>query len=334
MNLWEGVDAEQAEGQLRGLTRRLAELDVTMQATSRLAAERPDSFAARLSLTGLEQLHSRLQAERSELVKHRIYEKVVLKFDGPEFANHTASLGQMGFLLIHIQKLYSAIAQAITTGPRLRGPISNEIMRATNLRLADVFPSSFGIEVYVKTNYDEMGESTAVASLTTMFSLLNSTQNQPNISRLSAELGQRSVTHLRRVLNNLDASHAGFAVKWQDSSGISYDWNAPIETMPVLTSNVKSFKEERTEEKIIEGALAGASLIRDRFELITRDGAVLEGKVTRAVKPKLLSLFGRPCVATIDQVDIVETLIGETKTYYTMTDIRPAEPQTITALVP
>jgi hypothetical protein len=321
MNLWHNIDPSIAEAQLRGLNRRLAELDEAMKSGQRMLAEKPNSFAAKLSLESLSQLQERLQAERVALVRHRKSERLSITLRGVSFADHTANIGQLGSFLVRMQGLYQSIAQAITSGPRSRGPISQEILRSTDLRFANVYPSSFGMEIFVSSAFDEYGDSTAVSALQTLFNLLNAARREQEIERLSGELGQRSLGHLRRVLHDLERKGAGFSLEWIDSAGTGYAWSAETNDIPALSRNVSNFQERYVGERAIDGALIGASLLRNRFEFMDMDRHIIEGKVTRGVKPKLKEFFGRWCSARFDQVDIVDRHNGETKSYFTLLDI-------------
>lgn len=321
MNLWHNIDPSIAEAELRGLNRRLAELDEAMKSGQRLYADNPNSFAAQLSLESLSQLQERLQTERVALLLHRKRERVAIALRGDGFIDHTASIGQLGYFLVRMQRLYQSIAQAITTGPRPRGPVSQDILRSTDLRFADVFPSSFGMEIFVASSFDEYGESTSVTALQTLFNLLNAARREREIIRLSGELGQRSLGHLRRVLHDLQRAGAGLSLNWTDSAGTEYAWSANTDDIVQLNRNVAGFEEKYVGERNIEGALIGASLLRNRFEFMDMNRQVLEGKITRKIKPRLREFFGRWCSVRLDQVDIYDSHSGETKSYFTMLDI-------------
>lgn len=311
---------------MRGLVRRLAELDEALAAGQYIAAKNPDSFAAKLSLNSLTHLQNRLEVERVELVQHRVRERLEISLSGHAYNDHTAGVGELGFFLIRIQKLYSAIAQAITTGPRRRGPISQYILDATAMRFADVFPSSFGMEIYVRPQFDVFGESTASSTLQTLFALLNAAKQENEVSRLSGELGQRAVGHLRHILDDLSRHKAGFGLKWVDAAGTQFDWIADQDLVVSLQKNVARFRTKQSVEITIRGFLAGASLLRDRFELYDVNREVIDGKLAREVKPKLREFFGRQCMATLEKVEIDESVSGETRTFYTLVGIAPIEP--------
>lgn len=50
---------------------------------------------------------------------------------------------------------------------------------------------------------------------------------------------------------------------------------------------------------------------------------IIEGKITRAVKPKLREFFGSWCSVSLDKVDIIDNYSNETRSYFTMLDINP-----------
>ncbi|WP_346297085.1 hypothetical protein LRC39_09555 [Rhodopseudomonas sp. P1] len=325
MNLWEQIDPEEAEARMRGLQRRLADLDDALKAAQYIRAQNPESFSAELSLDSLTHMQRRLEEERIQLVQFRTRERLEVALSGSSFRDHTASVGELGFFLIRLQKLFTSIAQAITTGPTRRGPFSQEVVSSTALRFADVFPSSFGMEIFVRPRFDVFGESTASSSLQTLFSLLIATKHENEISRLSGELGPRAVGHLRHVLDDLARSNSGFSLKWTDMSGTQFAWSADNDQIYSLRQTVSKFRTRRSTLITIPAVLLGASLLRDRFELYDVNRALIEGKLARDVKPHLREYFGRQCSATLDKVEIDETVTGDVRTFYTLVGIAPLD---------
>lgn len=325
MDIWRDIEPDTAEAQMRGLTRRLAEIEEALEHSQRMLVAAPDSFAARLGWESLWSMQGALERERLELVKHRARERITVALSGPSFDNHTADLGNLGVFLIRLQKLYTSIAQAVTVGPRLRGPIGRELSSATTLRFADVFASSFGMELFVDQKFDIFGESVASSALQTLFNLLSSTTRETEISRLSAELGPRAVNHLRHVLDDLARADAGLSLKWNDTSGTEYRWTANDDEVKTLKQNASRFKTISSEPVSVEGFLIGASLLRDRFEFLADDRIVYDGKIAKTAKAAIRESFGRRCIAVFDRVVVVESVTGEQRTYFTMTGVTNPE---------
>ena len=53
MILWEDIDPVEAEARMRGLVRRLSELDAALTTAQHIRAQNPHSFSAELSLESL-----------------------------------------------------------------------------------------------------------------------------------------------------------------------------------------------------------------------------------------------------------------------------------------
>lgn len=321
MDCWSGIDPSAAEAQMRGVTRRLAEIEEAIESAKRIVQQTPGSFAANLGLNSLRKMQSALEQERISLVRFRQAEKVVIALQGPSFVEHTADLANLGFFMVHFQKLYRSLAQAIVQGPRLRGPVRKDLSDATTIRLAQVFPSSFGMNLQIDQTFDIFGESVATSSLQILFSLLNSSSREAEMSRLSAELGPRTVNHLRKVLENLASVDAGISIKWRDLTGAEYKWRATGDEVQSLKASTSRFRTVESTSVLLRGILTGASLLRDRFEFLSADMSVIEGKIAKEAKRHIRDLFGRQCECQFDRVIIEEAVTSEKRTYYTMTSI-------------
>lgn len=319
--VWENIDPVEAEGRLRALRRRLAELDDVLQGQQAILRENPESFAFKLSCESLVQIQKRLGHELVDLVRYRVNEQVAFALEGSKFAAHTASLGYLGVFLMRIQKLYSSIAQAIKTGPTLRGPIASDISIATELRLADVYPSSFGMKMFVPSNFDLMGNSIASDTLESMFQLLKATDDEQKIMRVSGEYGRRTFGHLRHVASLLRGANATLKIDWTDYTGTQHNWVSGPDATSRIIASLDNFTETRSEQRRLTARLVGASLLRNRFELLLLDKSTVEGKFVLGLGPNVTEAFGAICDATVHETEIHDKVSGETKTYYSLTTI-------------
>lgn len=324
--VWMDIDPVEAEGQLRALRRRLAELDDALQGQQAILRENPESFAFKLSCESLLQIQKRLRNELVKLVRFRVNEQVAIALEGSKFAEHSASLGYLGYFLIRIQKLYSSIAQAIKTGPTLRGPIGSDISLATELRLANVYPSSFGMKMFVPSSFDLMGNSVASDTLESMFQLLKATDDEQKIMSLSGEYGRRTFGHLRHVASLLRDANATLKIDWTDYTGTQHNWVSSHDTTSRIIMSIDNITVTRSEQRRLTARLVGASLLRNRFELLLLDRSTLEGKFVSGLGPAITDAFGAICDATVDETEIHDKVSGQTKTYYSLKSIEKPFP--------
>lgn len=317
-SVWTNVDPVEAEGRLRSIRRRLAELDEALQGQQMILRDNPDSFAFQLACESLLLNQQRLQAELIQLVCNRSHEQISLALSGQNFVNHSASLGYLGIFLIRLQKLYSSIGQAIRTGPTLRGPIAADIRSATDLRLSNIYPSSFGMKMFVPSEFDLMGNSVASDSLDALFQLLQSSIEEDRFMRLSGELGRRTFGHLRHVASTLQDAQATLTINWIDYTGTRHNWESTPETNRKIIEQLDKIKETRSEEKRLKGRLVGASLLRNRFELLLPERTIIDGKFVSGLGPEITKAFGSVCNVIVDETEIHDRVSGESKTYYSL----------------
>ena len=321
---WKGIDPREAEASLRGLLRRLSELDTALRHQQEILQERPDSFAFRLACDSLLRMQGNLQREMNTLVKYRVHETVDIALNGGPFADQAASIAALGTVLIRLQKLFNSIGQAIRTGPTLRGPVSNEIRQLTEFRVVAFHPSSFGMTLVSPAGYDLIGESLSAASLGIMFQLLRAAEDDDEIMRLFGELGGRAFGHFRHVIEILDDRQSTITMRWADYTGTQYAWEAGAPKVSHISARLRTMTERRSEDRVLQGRLVGASLLRNRFELLLADQTVIEGKMVSGVTEAVKEAFGKPCEAHVTETEIHDQMTGQSRSYYALTAVRPA----------
>ncbi|MEN3177544.1 hypothetical protein ABDK75_16385 [Gluconobacter sp. OJA] len=323
LEIWHGVDPGAAEARLRGLRRRLSELDSALAGQQALARTNPDSFGIALSGEGLRSMEAELRRELIEVLRHRQAEHVSIVLDGPNFVEHSAKFSDLGPIFTRMQKLFSSIAQAITTGPTNRGPIRSDIMAHTAMRLQATYASSFGMNVAVASNYDVLGESLPSDTLSQLFQLLSATQNDTRLMRVSGEVGRRSLVHLRHLVNHLRATEATMNLDWKDFAGTRYEWQVTRESADNIIASIDNITETRSETKSFDGRLVGASLLRNRFEVLLDSDNVLEGNFVSGLAGSVQETFGKRITAILDETEVLDRASGEAKTFYTLKAIHP-----------
>jgi hypothetical protein len=324
---WKNIDSGSAESRLRGLRRRLADLDEALQGQQKILRNNPESFAFKLSCESLLQIQGRLQSELVELVRYRNHETVKFALQGAEFADSSASLRYIGTFILRLQKLYTSLAQAITTGPTQRGPVPQIIQSATNLRLATVFSSSFGMEMFVPSDFDMLGHSVASEALDALFQLLKSTSDEDTLKQRAGEYGSRSTNHLAHLAKALRSADAILKVDWTDYSGTKHEWISNQAATDIVIAYYTYTTASRSELKVLDGRLVGASLLRNRFELLLQDGTSIEGKFIAGLAPAITRAFGTICRATVDETEVRDQATQQSRLYYSLIVLEPSDAQ-------
>ncbi|WP_372623381.1 hypothetical protein [Falsiroseomonas sp.] len=319
--VWRGIEPDEAETRIRYLTQKLVETDAALQAQRRALAMKPGSFAFKLSCESLEHLQECLLEERLEVLRHRVGEAVEVALDGRRFGKEGASIDHLGIFFRRLQKLYSSIAQAIQSGPTLAGPIAGDIRAATELQLAGVFPSSFGMLMVVPSQPDLTGRSLAGDSLAALFKVFMSENDEKALMEISGELGPRASSHLRHLARELSRSDATLRLSWATNSGQRLNSVIKPGDALAMVQSLEKIVQTHSEELGLSGVLAGASLVRGRFELLADNMGLIEGTIVTGLAESVKDAFGSRCEVTVNRTVVLDRGTGEQRTYYVLTSI-------------
>jgi hypothetical protein len=161
-----------------------------------------------------------------------------------------------------------------------RGPLpsSKKTPFKTPLRIVDTNVGSFGFELELSNDGDE--NHAYEQAIKTTFQLVSNAANQDfdRVTDLVAEVHKRAVSKIRAFVKIVDDAQALVASEF---SGQSLKLESPEQLQHVL----RVLQDEDIDENIetIKGTLIGVLPDARRFEIKLEDGAVITGKVDRAV---------------------------------------------------
>jgi hypothetical protein len=312
---------EEIEARFRALNRRLYDLESAIEASQEMLKVEPENFAFGVAAQSLLTMHRSLQSEKMELCRYRANENIVLVLDGAGIDHHSASALSLSVVLNRVQRLFSSIAQSITSGPTLRGPLSTSINDLTGLRVAATFPSSFGLNLYVPSNYDLHGNSVSSSALDVLFQLLGAATSDETMMGVTGEVGTRSMRHLNALAKHLEQSELEVSIAWKDVSGVQRGWSVNPEGAAAIASKIEKVSQTKASKIEVNGRLVGASLVKDRFE-IQADGTIYYGKFVRGLGEQVREFFGSNVSAQIEETVIRDTASQTSKSYFTLIELR------------
>ena len=316
---------ESIEAQIRGLNRRLYDLEHALQSASEILRDDPNNFAFKLTSSSLISMQGALQNELAEATRYRINEGINISLSGQLVEDHSASILSLSVILNRIQRLYSSIAQAITSGPTIRGPLSGAVVNATDLRLANIYPSSFGMTLYVPSEHNMFGSSISVEALESMFDLLAAVEDSDErIMRKAGEVGTRSMRHLKALSRHLDQTGTSISLGWKDLSGIYRSWEASPERSHSISEKIDKITQTDSEIINVSGRLVGASLLKDRFEISSAD-IIYEGRFVASLNESIRDLFGSGVEAKLEATEIRDVVSNTARRYFTLREIHAAQ---------
>jgi hypothetical protein len=238
-----------------------------------------------------------------------------------------------------LQETISSVGQALMDRATDRAPIPGIVRSATQLRVVGTFSGSFGLalagpRVVQGDLFAVLNESDDAARpiferavglvldvIQRAEASLESGSSNEEILSLLVGIGSRAHGHLRSLASTFASVDAAARLTFNPPT-------SPQRTVTLRRPGARRLREvldttsiEESEVRVT-GRLAGASTIRDNFELETTDGTVLRGRVDEIVRPLLREFFDSECTVTL-RVMTARSEIDDTEAlHYTLISIR------------
>ena len=121
---------------------------------------------------------------------------------------------EFGNILTSFQELADALGQYCKGGPTLKGAIPADILEATKFRATQIFEGSFGIQLKSKSTSDLFHNSLASDVLYELTNLLETKDNEDNISNKLHALKGRVASKYRRFLKEITKLDSPVKIQW------------------------------------------------------------------------------------------------------------------------
>lgn len=274
----------------------------------------------------LSEIRDDLRADLEDARRARL--DVVL--EGLPVAGHEVRVDALAKLLHSLQEAVSSVAQAITGKATARASIPGPLRDATALRLAAVYPGSFGAVLRgpveregVEEPLFELDESgptlldDAVSRVLEIVAL--AAVDDPNDSSIIdavLPLGARSFKHLNEL--------SGTILDEEMSARLAFA-SPSAEPRSVLLTKVGARalsdalgRNRLTEDQeVLAGHLGTVSDIRNRIELQTEE-RIISARVIDELVPQLADYYSRHVTATFDVTLLRSLVTGEERRSYVL----------------
>lgn len=294
------------------------------------------SFATRMMMRGIDQMRDDL----TEAVDMALRPELKVVIDGTPVKGHEIRIDALSRLLYSLQEAISSVGQALTGKATERASLPGAIRDTTSLRLAAVFPGSFGatlrgtvdakIEAMIEAGQDPLFPQEeietlldqAVAVVLDVIDLAGAegADDGPIIEAV-LPLGARAFKHLkelsdaivdREMTANLEWRHLG-----QEARRATVDTRVARRLNDVLTMNRVT---EATE--VIRGHLGTASEFHGgRLEIQRDNGAVISAKVADDLVPRLGEFYSQRVEADAIVTIARSTATGAERKSYVVTGL-------------
>lgn len=254
-------------------------------------------------------------------------------FEGLPVIEHEVRIDALARLLHSLQESVSSVAQATIGKATSRAPIQISLRESTSLRLASVYPGSFGavlrgplqpeaqddplfdFEDSVPTLLDESVET--VLQIVDL-ALEDSPDDGPILDAV-LPLGSRTFKHLKAFADVIVNERLEAKIRFVAPSSVPHETSLNPRGAGRLR-DVLGRNRASQETETMQGHLGSASEIRNRIELQTATDLV-PAKVVEDLVPELREYFGRDVEATFQVTAVVSLATGEERRSYLLTGL-------------
>jgi hypothetical protein len=135
----------------------------------------------------------------------------------------------------------------------------------------EIRAASFGITLIGKTGPQLMVGSLLASSIECFFDLVNAENNLDDVLPLAGKIGSRALNNYKEWVNQLLSHETSIETEWVDLEGNVRTWNANPDKFNDISLALDEIIESAPSfEDNVLGFLLGASLIRNRFEFVTK----------------------------------------------------------------
>jgi len=233
------------------------------------ASTAPDDFFLQLAAKNQEQAAQRAQHQLLLEEAEEAGELVDLRLIGPR-ANGSISLDWFIMAMEPLSKAWKLAAHRLRYGHDAARGVGADVLSALNLKLAGLGHGSTRIFVTGNAQPDLTGESLLQATLTQVFRLLNSQQDE--FYDAVDAVGGRSAHQLSEFMKALDGAGLAAQFTWQSPRGRQF-WEGRPDEITRIRALLDTIREPERYEEFVEGRVAGIT-DTGRLDLRTDDGKV------------------------------------------------------------
>lgn len=265
--------------------------------------ELPD-FAKEIQLTSLNKRLNNLKEEYDEIQHTSDSEELILTFYPKNLPSGQISVRSLTTILGGFQNLSDSIANTLYNQPSEKGKIPQEILEFNEMIFKEARAGSFKAVLELrhssKNLFDEPVQSQTLSEL---FELLFSSEGEESLSESISFLGPRALRNYSEWTKTLRDLDTTVEVEWASSyKGLSKVSINP-EKAESIYKMLSEFSETSEEEVTLNGRLMGANVRTKTFEINTKDGEKITGRISKDALPEVASfVLDRQCQATLLKV--------------------------------
>jgi hypothetical protein len=317
------------EKTLKNLNERILSYEQIKRDKEALFEQHPEELSFELSIHSLGAQIKKLYNEKQKLLTEFGLEELDLRLHGHAVDSGTASIETVGKILIKLQQVITKLAAGLTIGAR--GTVKKSLMQATQLRMAEVYPGSFGFRL-LSGDQPELADQNAVAnSLESLFDIFSITKaTNGTLLTLSENISARSLKEFKKFMDIIAENQLEFDVKWSGQKLGVREWRGSRANIDTLLHAFREVEKWYTIEERYAGYIIMAAGEEYKFKFrIAETGETFSGSFREELRDEVAKAYDKLLVQCTFEKTIISSPTESNKTQRLMVDLRlnPLEEQ-------
>jgi hypothetical protein len=247
-------------------------------------------------------------------------------FGFPNMNVMQAPISSLGILLQSIQTLIDALGQFKAGQATVKGNVSEDILRQTQLVIIGAYSGSFGVEMISVSEPDLWGNSLAEDAIEAFLELMKTGKDSQKIRDFLLKAQPRAALRYRVFLEKLVNSKAKISTEWGSfNQGKGGSINLSLADAKIILDIVSEVEEEAPKQYKIVGELVGVNKRTKSFEIweIKGERKKYSGRIIdKALAVAETATLSENYSATISETIEVSPITGEEKIKYQLVNLK------------
>ena len=237
---------------------------------------RPDDAWLIRALRSLESRHEHLEHAFSHATAERGEE--IFSYRLVREGTGSFPISILGATLTHFQHLITILLDAVITGPKERGHVSQEVTHKATMDFAYSFAGSLGLVFTVPNERLLLGESDLDLAVSGFFEMITA-KTSSEVAEYARKYGVAAVRKMYAWADHHVAQAISVDIVWRRGDDVRHEAFLQAKQATILCDAIRAASDITSEEVTVRGVLVGGDLATKKFHLRFAEGEDIHGQL-------------------------------------------------------
>lgn len=315
------------EKSLKHLNERIGRYEELLRQKQELQNVYPKDTSYVIGIHTLQAQIDDLFEEKQTLLADAGVEELDMRLHGYAVEAGTASITTIGSIFTKLQDVLDSLGAGLTAS--YKGRIKESVRRLNQLKMAEVYPGSFGFRL-LSSNEQSQPEISDLRliqdSMTVLFSILEASEDQEKVESIIENVAARTIRELRKFIDIMNKNQLEFDLKWIGQKQEPKVWKGSTAKISNLLDVLNSTTTIESCYEKLTGYIrkADAEEYKLRFK-IAETGEYIPSSYKPELRKKVSETYDKMLVKAIFEKTTIRSKKGPERVQWLMTKLETLE---------